>query len=126
MPMALGYFRASYDAATLAINTRAFASLPVGDRIALLDDQWALVEAGSARLPSYLALAEAMGSEPRYAPWEQVEGALGAIERAERGKPGHDAFTAYARGILQAPFAAPRLGREARRHAGRAAACAAR
>jgi aminopeptidase N len=104
----MGYFRASYDAATLAANVTSFASLPDGDKIAMLDDQWALVESGNAALPSYLALIEAMGESLNTRAWHQIEQALGTIELAERGKPGHEAFTAYARSLLKAPF--ERLG----------------
>jgi aminopeptidase N len=102
---AVGYYRVAYDAATLAIDTKKFASLPSGDRIALLDDQWALVEAGAQPLPSYLALAEAMGSDLNERAWEQITAALGTIEAAARGSAGHDAFTAYARTLIQ-PLAA--------------------
>lgn len=98
---AVGYFRVAYDAATLAANTRQFASLPSGDRIALLDDQWALVEAGAQELSRYLALAETMGDDLNERGWNQITEALGTIETAERGSPGHDAFTAYARTLLQ-------------------------
>jgi aminopeptidase N len=108
----IGYFRASYDEPTLAANTQSFASLPDGDKIALLDDQWALVESGTTTLPSYLALAEAMGEGLDTRAWQQIEQALGAIEHAERGTPGHDAFTAYARSVLKSPFL--RLGWDAR------------
>jgi aminopeptidase N len=94
---AIGYYRVQYDAPTLAANTRAFDTLQDGDRIALLDDQWALVQAQAAPLSSYLALAENMGSDLDTRPWEQIIGALGTIEYDERGSPGHDAFAAYAR-----------------------------
>jgi aminopeptidase N len=103
---ALGYYRVSYDAATLASNSERFATLPDGDRIALLDDQWALVEAGAAPLSSYLALVEQMGAGVNSRAWQQVNAVLDQIERAERGKPGHDAFAAYARRLLTPPFAA--------------------
>jgi aminopeptidase N len=105
---AIGYFRVDYDAATLAANTREFARLPAADRIVLLDDQWALASAGRAPLASYLALAGAQGEQLTPRAWEQVAGALEAIEIAERGTPGHDAFTAYARSVLQPVLA--RLG----------------
>jgi aminopeptidase N len=108
----LGYFRASYDAPTLAANAQSFASLPDGDKIALLDDSWALVGSGNALLPSYLKFAEAMGEGLDARAWEQIEQAFGEIEHAERGKPGHDAFTAYARSVLRTPFA--RLGWDSR------------
>jgi aminopeptidase N len=105
---AIGYFRVNYDAATLAANTREFGRLPAADRVVLLDDQWALASAGLAPLASYLALAGAQGEELTPRAWEQVAGALESIEIAERGTPGHDAFMAYARSVLQPVFA--RLG----------------
>jgi aminopeptidase N len=109
---AIGYYRASYDAATLAADTRAFGTLPDGDRIALLDDQWALVQARSAPLASYLALAGHMGKDLDARAWRQIAAALGTIEYDERGTPGHGAFAAYARSLLEP--VADRLGWVAR------------
>jgi aminopeptidase N len=103
-----GFYRVAYDAGTLRTNTQHFGSLPDGDRIALLDDQWALVENGSHTLADYLALATAMGNDLDERAWNQIIEALGTIERAERGTPGHDAYVSYARSILK-PVAA-RLG----------------
>lgn len=97
----VGYYRASYDAATLALNTRGFGAMGDGDRIALLDDQWALVGAGAQPLANYLALASAMGASQNQRSWEQITGALADIESAERGTAGHAAFAAYARSLLK-------------------------
>jgi aminopeptidase N len=101
---AIGFFRVHYDAATLALNTRHFGHLPDADRIALLDDQWALVEAGVDPLPTYLALASAMGSDLDARAWMQIAAAIGEIEYDERGGSGHDAFAAFARSLLQPAF----------------------
>jgi aminopeptidase N len=101
---ALGFYRTRYDAATLAVNTRNFGRLPDPDRIALLDDQWALVEAGIDPLPTYLALAASMGSDLDTTAWIQIAGALATIEYAERGTPGHEAFAAFARSLLKPAF----------------------
>ena len=108
---AIGFFRVQYDADTLSANTHSFASLPDGDRIALLDDQWALVEAGSAQLSSYLTLASGMGDGLDVRAWEQIAESLGNIEYDERATPGHDAFAAYARSVLKP--VADRLGWDA-------------
>ena len=98
---ALGFYRVAYDAATLARNTAAFASLPNGDRIALLDDQWALVRAGKAKRPTYLALAAAMGDDDDARAWNQIISALSRIEIDERGTPGYEKFLSYARSIIK-------------------------
>jgi aminopeptidase N len=98
---AIGYYRVQYDPTTLAINTRAFDSVPDGDRIAMLDDQWALVQSRGAPLASYLALAQRMGEDLDARAWQQITGALGTIEHNARGSASHDAFAAYARSIIQ-------------------------
>jgi aminopeptidase N len=103
---AIGYYRTQYDAATLQTNTTHFAELPDGDRIALLDDQWALVLARAEPLANYLALASHMGEDLDTRAWQQISDALGAIEYDERGSAGHEAFTAYARSALAPAIAA--------------------
>jgi aminopeptidase N len=109
---AIGFYRVQYDDATLATNTRNFGALPHGDRIALLDDQWALVDSGAAPLPSFLALASAMGTDLDTRAWEKIAGSLGTIEYDERGNARHDVFAAYARSIIKP--VADRLGWDAK------------
>jgi aminopeptidase N len=98
---AVGYYRVQYDADTLAVNTRLFSAAVDGDRIALLDDQWALVGSGEASLQSFLALASAMGGDRDARAWQQIVRALAIIEYAERGSPGAKAFAAYARALIK-------------------------
>jgi aminopeptidase N len=109
---AIGFYRARYDDSTERLNAVNFSGLPEGDKIALLDDQWALVESGAHDLRGYLTLASSMGSELNTRAWQQILEALGTIEYAERGTVGHDAFAAYARSIIK-PVSA-RLGWEMR------------
>jgi aminopeptidase N len=108
----VGFFRSAYDPVTLQTNSKAFSALPMRDRIVLLDDQWALVQAGQQKLSTYLALAASMGGDLDERAWGQITDALGIIEYAERGTPGHDAFTAYARALIKP--AADRLGWESK------------
>jgi aminopeptidase N len=109
---ALGFYRVRYDQGTLAINTKNFGSLADADRMAMLDDQWALVESGLDPLPTYLQLVASMGSTLDSRAWIQIAAALGAIEFDERGTAGHDAFAAYARAVLKPVF--EQLGWEAK------------
>jgi aminopeptidase N len=98
---AVGYYRVQYDAGTLAVNTRLFPAAVDGDRIALLDDQWALVGSGETSLQSFLALASAMGGDRDARAWQQILRALAIIEYAERRSPGYEAFAAYARALIK-------------------------
>lgn len=98
---ATGYYRVEYDPGTLAVDTRQLAHVANGDRIALLDDQWALVDVGKALLASYLGVVAAMGDNADTRAWEQISGALDTIEYAERGANGHAAFVAHARSIIK-------------------------
>jgi aminopeptidase N len=100
-PDAIGYFRVAYDEKTLESDRLVFGGMPSGDRIALLDDQWALVQSGQQRLPRYLGLVAAMGTDLNDRAWSQISEALGEIETYERGTPGHETFTAYARSLLK-------------------------
>jgi aminopeptidase N len=96
---AIGYYRASYDADTLAANEQSFDQLPPGDRIALLDDQWALAQSGAEPLASYLHLVAAMHGAVDARAWQQVAGSLETLEFDERGAPGHDDFERFARSL---------------------------
>jgi len=109
---AIGFYRVRYDDATLQTDSKAFGTLPDGDRIALLDDQWALVESGDQKLPAYLVLASSMGSDLDERAWNQISGALAHIEYDERGTLGYKAFTSYARTIIKP--VADRLGWDAK------------
>ena len=73
---AIGFYRASYDASTARTNAENFGALEEGDKIALLDDQWALVESGAGDLGSYLTLASSMGSDLDTRAWQQIAAAL--------------------------------------------------
>ena len=98
---AIGYFRVHYDADTLKANLQAFNTLPAGDRLALLDDQWSMAAAGRAPLADYLSLAERLTPDDEPLAWQQVASAMDAMELAERGSPGHDAIIAYMRRLLK-------------------------
>jgi aminopeptidase N len=98
---AIGYYRVKYEPAILASDLKAFGQLPMADRIALLDDQWALAKAGREILPTYLKFAGAMGGDLDARAWEQIAAALGSIESDEYWRPGHAAFAAYARRLIK-------------------------
>ena len=108
---AVGYYRVQYDPDTLAVNTRLFPRAVDGDRIALLDDQWALVGSGEAPLQSFLALASSMGADRDTRAWQQIVRALAIIEYDERGIAGTSGLRRVCARTDQAGGRSVRVGR---------------
>jgi aminopeptidase N len=98
---AYGFYRVAYDNATLAANASGFASFSDPNKIALLDNQWALARAGRSGLGPYFEFAARMGSDLDARAWEQIIGSLTALESDERGQPNHDTLVQHARALVQ-------------------------
>ncbi|MBV9440020.1 MAG: M1 family metallopeptidase, partial [Candidatus Eremiobacteraeota bacterium] len=95
-----GFYRVAYDADTTAANIAAFPALPDADKIALLDDRWALAKAGGEPLSDYMALAAKLGNDLDARAWQQVSDALATLEHDMQGSAHYDEFTAYARALM--------------------------
>jgi aminopeptidase N len=101
----VGYYRVQYDAATQAVQARSIGALAPADRVNLLADTWALVEAGRGAPESYFDLVERLSEEDSRAVWDQITRTFSRIDHLERGRPGRGAFRAYARAKLRPVFA---------------------
>jgi aminopeptidase N len=95
-----GFYRVAYDKQTLANDTNGFASFSNADKIALLDNQWALARAGKSRLDAYLDMAGKMGSDYDGRAWEQIIATLTTLEKDTRGLQSHAALMARARALV--------------------------
>jgi aminopeptidase N len=96
-----GYYRVSYDPALFARLQKNLAQFPSADQLGLLDDSWALVEAGRDPVTNYFALVESLRHEKTAALWDQIMGTLIFIDSLERKQPGHAAFQQYACALLR-------------------------
>jgi aminopeptidase N len=103
-----GYYRTLYDAATAAALAKSIEKMGPADRVSMLADNWALLEAGRAPAASYFGLVDALADDRSRVVWERVTGAIGRLHDLEHGLPGRSAFEAYARARLRPPF--KRLG----------------
>ena len=107
----IGYYRVEYDAATRAALAKSFPLMSAADRVNLLADSWALVEAGRAEPAAYLQLVEEIGSDDSRAVWEQVIRTFSAA-RPARARPPGAGGVAKLRARQAAPGVRPaRLGR---------------
>lgn len=107
-----GYYRVWYAPPLFDRLRRQVSSLPAADRLNLLDDEWALVEANHASVADFFALAEELHHDPTYAIQDKILSTLTFLDDLAQGSPGHAAFQQCARALLQPQFL--RLGWAAR------------
>jgi len=68
----VGYYRVLYDDASFAQLVGALGKLDAADRLRLLSDSFALVQAGRADVTRYLRLVDQLGDEADRTVWGQV------------------------------------------------------
>ena len=100
-----GYFRTRYSPADLKSLARVFSSVPEIDRLGVLNDTWALGEAGEMPVTSYLELAAAVSYDSD--PWilMQLAKTYISIDKLFDGSQHQGEWRAFARGRLQPMFA---------------------
>ena len=86
---ARGYYRMGYSPEMLRALAPHVETLEPSERIALLDDEWALVRAGRHDVGSFLDLASGFGAERNSDVLQTLTGTLALIDRAadDRGQP---------------------------------------
>ena len=99
-----GNYRVQYDDASWKLLLAELPKLSSGDRVNLLADAWALVQADRAPLSLYLDLVEKLPTKGELAEREQVMLAFDWINRLIAGSPQRDQFQKYARSILRPSF----------------------
>ena len=97
-----GYYRVKYDPPMLnQLQKIVNKDLPVADRLNLLSDTSALVDADLASYTDYLDLAESLRQDTSLLIWEEILGTLGRIDHLQIGQTGRERFQAYARSLLE-------------------------
>ncbi|WP_044589457.1 M1 family metallopeptidase [Bradyrhizobium sp. LTSPM299] len=104
----IGYYRVEYGPKNRAALLNALAQMPVDDRLNIVTDSWALVQAGSAEPSSYLALLDALDAGDHRAIWDQVISSFAALNRLSRDQAERPAIQVHARAKLRPVF--DRLG----------------
>jgi aminopeptidase N len=99
-----GNYRAEYDEPSWKLLLEALPKLGVEDRVNLMSDAWAFVQAGRAPISLYFALVEKLPASTQLAEREQIIGVLDFINRLLIGTPAHERFQSYARSLLRPTF----------------------
>jgi aminopeptidase N len=97
----IGFFRVLYEPALFGDLRKSVERLPESDRVNLVTDTWALVEAGNVAASSYFDLLESLRRDDSFAVWQSalggpgMPGALKLTDRLEQGQPGRENYQKY-------------------------------
>jgi len=99
-----GNYRVQYDGPSWKALLGALPKLNLEDRVNLLSDSWALVQANRADASLYLELIGKLPRGHELAERDQIVNAFDYINRLLLGDPVREKFQAYARSILRPTF----------------------
>src|SRR5438552_1986590 len=99
-----GNYRVQYDDSSWKALLGALAKLNLEDRVNLLSDSWALVQANRADVSLYLELIGKLSRGHELAECDQIVNAFDYISRVLLGDPNRQQFQACARSTLRPTF----------------------
>ena len=99
-----GNYRAEYDEASWKLLLGVLKNLGVADRVNLLSDTWALVQANRVPVARYFELVEKLPASTDLAEREQIIHVLEFINQLLSGSPEQGKFQRYARSLLLPTF----------------------
>jgi len=99
-----GYYRVQYDDAGFERLVGSLSRLDAAERLRLLSDTFALVQAGQADVTRYLRLVDRLGNETDRTVWGQVIESLRFLRELLDTPADRAAFDRYAAGIFAKPF----------------------
>jgi aminopeptidase N len=100
----VGNYRVEYDQPSWNLLLEALQKLSDADRVNLLSDTWALVQANRAPISQYFSLVEKLPASTELAEREQIINVLDFVNSLFVGSPQRDKFQSYARSILRPTF----------------------
>src|SRR5205809_1282210 len=99
-----GNYRVEYDTPSWNLLLDNLPKLSVEDRVNLLSDAWALMQAGRAPISFYFGLVEKLPASTDIAEREQIVNVLDFINGLLVGNPEREKFQRYARSLLRSTF----------------------
>src|SRR6266403_2172085 len=100
-----GNYRVEYDDRSWELLLKALPKLGVEDRVNLMSDAWALVQAGPAPVSLYFGLVEKLPASTDLAEREQIINVLVFVNGLLVGSSERERFQRYARSLLRPTFA---------------------
>jgi len=100
-----GNYRVEYDQPSWELLLKSLPKLSVEDRVNLMSDAWALVQAGRAPVSLYFGLIEKLPPSTDLAECEQIINVLDFMNGLLVGSSEREKFQRYARSLLRPTFA---------------------
>ena len=100
-----GYYRVQYDDAAFTLLVERLDKIDTAERLRLLADTFAMMQAGSADATRYLRLVDRLAEEPDRVIWDQIIESLRFLRGLIDAPADRAAFDRYAATILARPFA---------------------
>src|SRR5205809_2742434 len=104
-PRGAGNYRVEYDDRSWELLLKALPKLDVEDRVNLMSDAWALVQADRAPVSLYFGLVEKLPASTDLAEREQIINVLDFVDGLLVGSSERESFQRYARSLLRPTFA---------------------
>jgi aminopeptidase N len=99
-----GNYRVEYDEPSWKLLLKSLPKLSLEDRVNLVSDSWALVQAGQAPVSLYFGLIEKLPASTDLAQCEQIINVLAFLNGLLVGSPEREKFQQYARSLLRPMF----------------------
>jgi aminopeptidase N len=99
-----GNYRVQYDEKSWSLLLASLGALKMEDRVNLLCDAWALVQADRAKLSLYLDLIDKLPPENKLAEGEQIMNAFALVHWLLADNPAQEKFQIYAHSVLRPRF----------------------
>ncbi len=100
-PGQTGYFRTLYSPSAFTPLLQRLGKLDPADQLGLIDDSWALGQAGEAPADRFMALVDRLPVNGEARVWSQTLEALAEVDLLYRGQPGQAKFRAWLRRKLE-------------------------
>jgi aminopeptidase N len=100
-----GNYRVEYDDRSWELLVKALPALDVEDRVNIMSDALALVQAGRAPVSRYFGLVEKLPASTDLAEREQIINVVSFVNSLLVGSPERERFQRYARSVLRPTFA---------------------
>jgi len=99
-----GNYRVQYDSRTWDSLVASLSELTLPDRVNLLGDIWAMVQADRVPFATFFGFVDKLPHSTELAQWDQLANIINSIDRLLIHEPAREEFQEYARSVVRPVF----------------------